>query len=98
MKINTTSVLKYINGKELEISKDEKLTFGKALAEILVNSKTQGKMKAYTLATKLYENDSVEVDASDLAIIKEAVKTTDRFNIAVTGQCEQLLEEVKETK
>lgn len=95
MKINTKVCLKNLKGDEIEINK-EKFTLGDALAEMLIQSKTGGKMKMFTLAQKLVKDKTVEVDASDMAMIKEAVKTTEVYNALVAGQCELLLEEVKD--
>ena len=92
MKINTQIKLKDLSGKELPGEN----TFGQFLANILIQSKTGGKMKMYTLATKLYNDKSVEVDASDLSLIKESIKTTEVYTGLVSGQCELLLEDIKE--
>lgn len=95
MKINTQIVLKDLKGKEVE-DKGVKFMLGDALSNILISAKEGGKMKMYTLATKLANDKSVDVDASDLSMIKEAVRKTEIYNALVAGQCELILEDVKE--
>jgi DNA-directed RNA polymerase subunit L len=98
MKINTQIVLKDLKGKEIEIKSGENFTLGDALSNVLVSAKEGGKMKMFTLALKLANEEYVDVDASDLSMIKEAVKKTEIYNALVAGQCELILEDVKEEK
>lgn len=102
MKINTQIVLKNLKGKDIESPSEDgsviKFTLGDALSNILVNAKEGGKMKMFTLAQKLANDKSVDVDASDLSMIKTAVKSTEVYNALFAGQCELLLEDVKEEK
>lgn len=93
MKIYTKIVLKDLAGKEME-----EATFGKALANIVVGAKEGGKMKLYVLGTKLFQDDVVEVDESDLSLLKSVVKSTEVYGALISGQCELLLEEIKEEK
>lgn len=97
MKINTQINLKGLDGKEMKDG-DNTFPIGQAIANILVASETGGKMKMFTLATKFYNDKQVDVDASDLSLVKEAVKATKIYNALVAGQCELLLEAVKEDK
>jgi hypothetical protein len=94
MKISTTSFLKDLDGSDL---KD--LSVGKTLAGI-VGSQTKAvdPMKNFILAQKFYTQDEVEIDVSDLNLVKECVKTSDRFTSIVTGQLLIILNEKTETK
>jgi hypothetical protein len=94
MKINNSIVLKDLAGKEIVID-DKKFTLGQALANISINAKEGGKMKLYTLATKLYSDKDINVDEADLSLLKNVVKTSEVYSALVLGQCEILLEEVK---
>lgn len=94
MKIKTNTVLKELNGKEIK-SLDGDFTLGEALSNILVSSKTGGKMKLYVLATKLYKSKEVEVDESDISLIKEMIKASEIYSALILGQCELLLENIK---
>ena len=94
MKIETKITLKSLEGKELKTEAGN-LTLGEALSNILISSEVGGKMKLFTLAQKMYNDKSVEVDASDLSMIKECVKTTKIYNALVAGQVELILEDIK---
>jgi len=96
MIIKADTILVNLAGKNLKAEDDKDLTFGMAIANMLLGSKSGGKMKLYILGKKLFEGGNVEVDLSDLNIIKEVVRTTENYNALVSGQCEVLLEEVKE--
>lgn len=95
MIINTKIVLKDLSGKEIQDEKKEGFTLGQALANIVVSAETGGKMKLFVLGTKLFQNSKVEVDESDLQLLKEAVKSTKTYGALIAGQCELLLEEIK---
>lgn len=97
MKIDATTVLKGLDGKEIK-TEDGVFTLGKALSNILVSAKEGGKMKLFTLATKLYQDKNVEVDESDLAMIKTAVRNTESYTALISGQCELLLESTTDKK
>ncbi len=91
--------LKNIKGKNITdtgVDGGVMFTIGDALCEILLGSDVGGKMKLFTLAQKLSNYESVEVDASDLSLIKETVKNTKVYGPLIAGQCEILLEDVKE--
>ena len=92
MKINCKVLLKTLAGESLMNGK-ETLSLGEALANILSASEEQGKMKLYVLATKFYQQESVDLDASDLALVKKVVASSRAYAGAlVQGQVELLLE------
>ncbi len=95
MKINTKIAIKDLSGKEVKDG-EKVFTLGQALSNIVVGAKEGGKMKLYILATKLFQDDTVEVDESDLNLIKSAVKSTEVYGALVAGQCEMLLDEIKD--
>lgn len=97
MIIKASQVLVNLQGKNLQ-AEDGDLTLGKALSNILISTKEGGKMKLFLLGKKLYEAKNVEVDSADLALIKNAVISTEIYTALVSGQCELLLEEVTEIK
>ncbi len=74
---------------------EEKMTVGSALANILMGAKEGGKMKLYALAQKAYTDKTLDVDESDLALIKKAVETNESYTNLVTGQLLIILENVK---
>lgn len=94
MKIQTQIKLKGLDGKEFE----NELTLGQALGNILSSSEEGGKMKLYILGSKLYQEKEVEVDESDLNLIKNAVKGTKIYTALIAGQCEKLLGEIENEK
>lgn len=95
MKINTKIAIKDLSGKEVKDG-EKVFTLGQALSNIVVGAKEGGKMKLYILGTKLFQDDTVEVDESDLNLIKSAVKSTEIYGALVAGQCEMLLDEIKD--
>ncbi len=94
MKINTTIELKQLDGKVLKNEVNEPVKLGKILANIIVSNETGGKMKLYELGTKLYQKDEVEVDSSDLILLKGAVETCKLYNALILGQCALILNEL----
>lgn len=90
MKINCKIILKDLNRKDID------LTFGQALGQILVNSSTKGGMKIYILADKLANEKLLEIDIADLSLIKKEVEETKVYNNLIIGQCQLLLEDIKD--
>lgn len=98
MKIKLNTPLKDLSGEPIADG-GKNFTFGQALASIVSASDTGGKMKLYVLATKLFNEKDIDVDEADLSLIKNAVASTKVYaNALITGQCELLLEDVKESK
>jgi hypothetical protein len=81
-----------LKGKEVE------LTIGEAIANILINDDKGGKMKLYVLATKFTQQDNIELDKADLAMVKTAVETSKIYNALVIGQLLVLLEKTDDSK
>ena len=59
MKINTKACIKTLDGKDIKDG-EKNFTVGRALSEILINSKTAGKMKAYALALSVFKDEEVK--------------------------------------
>lgn len=95
MIINLKQSLKKINGEELKTENKEVVTFGGALSNILLSSNEGSKMKLFVLAQKCFSEESLDVDLSDLTLIKNVTRTSEVYNALVLGQCELLLEEIK---
>lgn len=98
MIINCEKVLKDLSGNDIFEKKDVKFTIGKALGNIVVDGREGGKMKLYTLGTKLYSGKKVEVDESDLEMIKRIVETSESYNALILGQCSEYLGTLKGKK
>jgi len=94
MIIQANTILKDFAGKELK-QDGENLTLGKALSNCLLTSKVTGKMKLYLLAQKLFSQDKVEVDESDLNLIKNCAEGSEMYHALVIGQVQLLLSGVK---
>lgn len=95
MKINTQMKLKDLKGKDLE----PEALLGDALSNILLAAKEGGKAKIFALAIKCSNDKVVDVDSSDLALIKTVVeKHEPGYTILVTGQILEILESLKEEK
>ena len=92
MQINTKTKLKNVDGKELE------LTIGEAISNILVSAEEGGKMKLWILGQKFYNDKSVELDASDVDLVKSSIDKTKIYKVLVTGQLLVLIDELKAKK
>ena len=95
MIINCKQTIKNLKGEDMKEPDGEVFTLGKSLGIIVTNAKEGGKMKLFLLGTKLYQQDTVEVDEADLTLLKNVVKSTEAYGALIAGQCEMLLEEVK---
>jgi hypothetical protein len=95
MKIKANQALKNLKGEVLK-NGDAEVTIGEALGNILLGSKTGGKMKLFNLAQKLSNQKEVEVDSSDLALIKQAAESDETYSNLVSGQVLDYLSTIKE--
>jgi len=94
MNIPVKDVLVDFEKKPL-VSGEDKMTVGSALANILMGATEGGKMKLYTLAQKAYTDKTLDVDESDLSLIKKTVEANTSYTNLVTGQLLIILENVK---
>lgn len=94
MIIPTQQVLVNLAGEDLKVG-EEKLTLGKAIANILLADQTQGKMKLWILAQKFYKEEEIDLDAADLILVKIAVQKSQAYGAIVAGQIEEILEQLK---
>lgn len=94
-KVNTKTILKKLNGEPLK-NGDADYALGEAIANILVVDEAGGKMKTYILAQKFMNEPSVDLDASDFALVKAATERTKAYTSLIAGQVLVLLEAIKE--
>ena len=73
MMISTKEVVTTLDGTLMKVSSDIVLTHGIVIAEALLADTSLPKIKGYSLAHKVYGSDLVEVDDSELALIKKAL-------------------------
>lgn len=97
MKIKVSEKLRTLKGEVFKDGADE-LTLGLALANILAICKSGGKKRIYLLAEKCFKAKDFEVDATDMALIKQAVATTEIYNNIINGQIEVMLESKEDGK
>lgn len=103
MQIKATEKMLNLKGKPITV-KDEieetehDLTYGEAMANILLAAQEGGKMKMFILAEKLYKDKTVEVDEADLNLIKSATEGTKVYNNLFTGQILLKIEALKDEK
>lgn len=96
MKLDLKKTINNFKGEALQDTDKKDLTLGEALSNILVSAEEGGKMKLFVLAKKFYEAESIDLDASDLALVKKVVSTSRAYSGSlVTGQVELLLELVE---
>lgn len=97
MKINLKQTINNLGGEPLLDNEKKELTLGEALSNIVLSAEEGGKMKLFILAKKFYENKEIDLDASDLALIKRVIASSKTYSGSlVTGQVELLLNELKE--
>ncbi len=98
MILNVARELKQLNGQPIQdVGTDGKATPA-TVRHVLVNALMQPKekdlgmekMKKYELATRIFKNDSVELDANEVAMLKNLVG--ELFAPLVVGQVWNLLE------
>ncbi len=94
MKINTSKKVLTLKGEPYQ-SDGHDLKVGEVIAEALASSKMGGKMKLYSLALKSFTTDEVELDAADVALIKQSLEACDTYSTIIIGQ---VLEEVENSK
>lgn len=98
MKVKCNVALKTLSGETFKDGVDD-LLLGLAIANCLSYSEVGGKMKCFDLAKKFYSQKVVEIDASDLKLVKDIVEKNKIYtNNVLTGSILSLLEEVKEDK
>lgn len=93
MRINLKQQFKNLKGEPLKIGDTEEiLTTGLAISNILISAPEKGKMKLYILAQKCANDKTIELDAADLNLIKNAIENTSVYsNALVLGQLEMFL-------
>lgn len=95
MKINTQTIVKNLKGEPLK-NEGNDYTLGEAIANILIADDGGGKMKMYVLAQKFMTQEVVDLDASDLALVKTAAERTKAYTALIAGQVLVLLESIKD--
>ena len=95
MKIDTKKILVNLKGENLKNDKDEPVTVGDAIGNIIITSDIGGKMKMYVLAKKFVSEKEVDVDDADLLMIKDSIEKSKVYNALVCGQILQLIEASK---
>ncbi len=92
MKIEATKIIKNLKGDAYKADGQD-LTLGAVLAEAVANYDIGGKMKIYSLSSKLYNaTETIEVDEADLSLIKKAVEGSKSYNNIILGQALLALE------
>lgn len=94
MKIKANGPLMNFENKPLKDGEKD-FTMGMAIANILLAHDIGGKMKLFVLATKFYNDATVELDDADKNLVIQAVEKTTTYNNLVCGQ---ILVELSKTK
>lgn len=96
MKIILTQTINDLSGKPLQNNEKKVVTLGEVLSNVVIASEEHGKMKLFLLAKKFFEQESIDLDASDLALVKKVVSNSRAYGgTLVLGQVELLLEGAK---
>lgn len=91
MKINTKQAIKSLKNEDIKTPEGTIFTIGTPISNILLESKDGGKMKMFILAQKFFSDEIVDLDESDLILVKNAIEKTEQYNNLVTGQILQFL-------
>lgn len=95
MTIDASKELKNFKGEALKDDDQTSVTLGKAIASVLITSKTAGKMKSYVLAQRFYDSKKVELDEADLELVRSEVEKSEAMGNLVLGQVLVMLGEAK---
>lgn len=100
MIIKSNDTIKDLAGKDIPSMDKEGFPFtvGNALSNILVNCDQGGKMKMFLMAQDFYKEKDVDLDAVDMAIVKQAIETSKLYNNLVLGQLLVTIENAKDAK
>lgn len=90
--IDLTTVLVNLKGDEFKGDDQKPFTLGEFLSAVLSVAPEGGKMKLYSLAKRAATEKTIELDTSDLAIIKQAVENSKGYNNVLSGQALEILE------
>ena len=83
MKINLKQQLKTLDGKAV---KDANYELGKLLAHALASSNKSNSIKLHDMALKLYNSETIDIDATDKELLELIVDTTDQLTVLVKSQ------------
>jgi hypothetical protein len=82
MKINLSKSLKDLSGKEMEGT-----NMGQLLSQILASaSEKQNAVKMYYWATKLYAGEELDLDPTDLSILKSFIESNEQLTVLAKAQ------------
>lgn len=96
MLINTKQALIDMKGGGLKAD-DTVLTVGEALSNIMIMSKSGGKMKTFILAKRFIRDEKLDLDKSDFNLVKSACEVDESYQGSiVTGQLLVILNDIKE--
>ena len=93
MKLQTTQKIKELDGQDSKM-----LSVGKAIANIVLMVKSDP-LRSYLMATKLYQENEIELSKADYEWIKTAITEHGHevySNALVSGQLLLILSELKE--
>lgn len=81
--------IKGLDGNSVKDSNGE-LILGKLLSEQLAFSNKGDALKLFNWAQKIYNGESLDIDKSDEATLKEFIKNNENFTILVKAQLLEL--------
>lgn len=86
-----------LTGSPLKDQENVEIVHGVVIANALIQAeKSQDPMKNWSLAQKFYKEDKVELDSSDVELIKTIIKASTFSNIIKAQVLENLVIEKKE--
>ena len=86
MQLNLTQQVKSLDGSEIQ-----EAWINKLVANTLVQSNKGDALKFYNWALKLYNDEILDIDASDFETLKNFIKNHDQLTILVKAQVLELL-------
>lgn len=95
-KINTKEVLKFFNGKPAKNAEGKDFTVAEAIGEILLGSKSEGKMKLFKIAERFHDsNGVVDLDDSDFGLVKGEIERSTLYTVFVVGNLLTIFEKAE---
>jgi len=95
VKINLNKPCLRLDGTSVE---DTKLTLGQMFANMLVSGAKGDLLKFYGWGIKLMANETLDVDKSDLKVMKDFIETNENASILLRAQILEILLESENPK
>lgn len=98
MKIDLNKPLKALNGEIIKNDKDEPVMIGQTIAGVMVMQTKGDILKYFGWATQLYQGKAVEMDKSDINVLRGFIENSDNMTILLKAQALEIIEKAEKLK